>query len=330
MRQDTARMVASELQLTGAGPRGIIRFHGTSMAPFLRDGDDVVLAPVAWPEIRAGDVVTFRLADRFPTYRVVRRHAARLHLRGDGWPERDFRAWPEDVLGRAIARGREGRWLAREDPRWRLWSWLALARYRADTGRRRLRRALGQGYRSLRDRLRGAAPVIVIDGTRPGSPPIAEPLRDLDATTPAARIEVRLTSAQLTTDLADELVRRGVARVVVLAGAEASAAVRGAAAVTTRRRARAARVPIVRVECPLDGEAYAALGETVRGAAVAGVHELGLTGRAAAAVIAGDGGARLKEAVKLAEALRIRLDGPVPVSGSAAKAEGDLLSEILR
>lgn len=104
-------------------------FHGKSMWPFLDEGDDVVVEPVAWEAIRSGDVITCRLDDRFPTYRVVRRRRGKLTLRGDNWPAARFTAWPDDVLGRAVARRRGDQTLSVGDAEWRLRALIAVSRY---------------------------------------------------------------------------------------------------------------------------------------------------------------------------------------------------------
>lgn len=128
MEDTTAHAVARELQLARPGRRAV-SFHGKSMWPFLDEGDDVVVEPVTWEAIRPGDVITCRLDDRFPTYRVVRKRHGRLTLRGDNWPQARFTAWPEDVLGRAVARRRGDRTLSVEEREWRMRATIALGRY---------------------------------------------------------------------------------------------------------------------------------------------------------------------------------------------------------
>lgn len=106
------------------------------MEPFLRDGDGLTVQPVAWTDLRPGDIVTCRLDDRFPTFRIVRKLATKVVLRGDAWPAADFEAWPEDVLGRVVARRRADMELTVGDWQWTARTTLALADDRA----RRLKR----------------------------------------------------------------------------------------------------------------------------------------------------------------------------------------------
>jgi hypothetical protein len=89
------------------------------MLPFLQEGDGLVVRQVDWQDIRLGDVVTYRFADKFPTRRVVRKIDGTLVLWCENWPARRFRAAQRDVLGRVVARERNGSWLKRRDPAWR-------------------------------------------------------------------------------------------------------------------------------------------------------------------------------------------------------------------
>ena len=112
-------MIAKELQLAISSESKTLYFHGMSMHPFLVEGDEVVVEPVRWPDIRIGDIVTYRFEDKFPTRRVVSKNADRVRLWCENWPDRRFGASRSDVLGRAIARKREGRWVTRDHPEWR-------------------------------------------------------------------------------------------------------------------------------------------------------------------------------------------------------------------
>jgi len=159
-----ARLLAKELLLTES--RSSVRFHGHSMSPFLEDGDELLVKAVDWPDVRVGDVLTCRLDERFPTLRVVRKHATKVILRGDNWPFADFEAWPEDVLGRVIARRRDAATLVEHS-----WSWRA-ARSRAladDRLRRMKRRSVALVSRVARGLARRAAEATGELGERPAS-----------------------------------------------------------------------------------------------------------------------------------------------------------------
>jgi hypothetical protein len=111
-------LLAKELQLELSSRGRCLYFHGESMRPFLVEGDEVIVKPVAFRDIRIGDVVTYRFRDRFPTRRVVRTHDRGLDLWCDNWPDLRFSCARDDVLGRAVARGRDGLWVERGGHEW--------------------------------------------------------------------------------------------------------------------------------------------------------------------------------------------------------------------
>lgn len=123
------RLIAKELQLSKSAPGQTHFFHGESMCPLLVEGDEVVVEPVDWSEIRLGDIITYRYLDRFPTRRVVGKTAERLELWCDNWPDRFFSAAAADVLGRATARRRGEEWLSARSWPWRWARWTALSRH---------------------------------------------------------------------------------------------------------------------------------------------------------------------------------------------------------
>ena len=132
------RLAALELQLAHADRR-LAYFHGLTMLPILREGDEVLTEPVRGEAVRIGDVVTYRFADKFPTRRVVAidRSTRRLVIMGDSIPgRREFLVNFDDVLARVVRRRRDGRWLDVRSARWRLQSARVLFRDR-------LRRAPG-------------------------------------------------------------------------------------------------------------------------------------------------------------------------------------------
>jgi hypothetical protein len=126
---EKARLIAKELQVAASAPDRTLYFHGESMRPLLVEGDEVIVQPIAWERIRIGDIVTYRYLDRFPTRRVVRKHADRLDLWCDNRPTRRFSALRQDVLGLATARRRDGSWLCDRDPEWKRARTTALARW---------------------------------------------------------------------------------------------------------------------------------------------------------------------------------------------------------
>jgi hypothetical protein len=124
-----ARLIARELQLAISSAHHTLYFHGESMRPLLIEGDEVVVEPVEWERIRPGDIITYRYRDRFPTRRVIRKSDTGLDLWCDNWPDRSFTAARADVLGRAIARRRDGVWLTVRDREWARARRTAVRRY---------------------------------------------------------------------------------------------------------------------------------------------------------------------------------------------------------
>ena len=108
-------------------------FHGYLMLPLLREGDEVEVDPVAWGDVRPGDVVTYRDRDKFPTRRVVEiRHGSRVFvIMGDSIrPRRSWLVPFEDVIGRVARRRRNGRWMTTRHWRWRFQRAKVLVRHR--------------------------------------------------------------------------------------------------------------------------------------------------------------------------------------------------------
>lgn len=136
MDPDRARLIGKELQVELCSAERSLYFHGTSMLPFLREGDLVIVRPMAWDELRRGDIVTYRNGDKFPTRRVFSKRVDRLSLRCDGWAAFKSRAGRNDILGRVEARFREGRWITMSSSEWRRATRHAMARAWGQTVRR--------------------------------------------------------------------------------------------------------------------------------------------------------------------------------------------------
>jgi hypothetical protein len=131
-RHDELRIAAMEQQLRRSHLEPAY-FHGYLMLPHLREGDEVEVEPVTGGEVRVGDVVTYRDADRFPTRRVMEiRHDERvLVIMGDSVrPRRTWSVSFDDVIARVVRRRRDGTWMTTSDLRWRAQRSRVLTRYR--------------------------------------------------------------------------------------------------------------------------------------------------------------------------------------------------------
>jgi hypothetical protein len=108
-------------------------FHGYLMVPVLREGDEVEVETISWRDVRSGDVVTYRDADKFPTRRVmeIRSDERVFVIMGDGvHPRRQCLIPFDDVVGRVRRRRRNGRWSTTQHWTWRAQRARVLLRYR--------------------------------------------------------------------------------------------------------------------------------------------------------------------------------------------------------
>lgn len=141
--------------------------RGSSMFPFIRDGDVITLGPVrplhpaSGRVARVGDVVAFRHpeTDRLAIHRVVGRRSGALLVRGDNCAAPDGLVALEAVIGRVLRVEREGRIVALgRRPERLLIAWLArygalvpllslLHRVGPASLRRRVSRALAPNHR---------------------------------------------------------------------------------------------------------------------------------------------------------------------------------------
>ena len=86
-----------------------IRATGSSMSPFIRPGDVVVLDPLGRLAPRTGEVVGFlRGPSRLAIHRVVAKQAGVLVMRGDGASVDDGPVLPGDIVGRVRSVHRHG------------------------------------------------------------------------------------------------------------------------------------------------------------------------------------------------------------------------------
>jgi hypothetical protein len=129
MNAAEARAVARELQLHTSDRLDSIRFHGLSLHPFLQENDRVIVEPVAWHDLARGDLITYRLDDKYPTRRAILKSGSRLYLWCENWPSRIFKTTRDEILGRAIARERDGVRIDAQSGEWQSVRRAALARF---------------------------------------------------------------------------------------------------------------------------------------------------------------------------------------------------------
>jgi signal peptidase I len=79
---------------------------GTSMHPFVQDGDILAVRPVSFDQVHQGDIILCRLVNRHLVAHRARQvdHTGRsLLLQGDYLPEPDGRIQAQDVLGKVVS-----------------------------------------------------------------------------------------------------------------------------------------------------------------------------------------------------------------------------------
>jgi signal peptidase I len=94
---ETARMVEEALRLHG---RTVVRIYGRSMYPALRNGERVLVSPVAYDELVVGDLIVFHDGRGLLCHRLIRKANHLLYLKGDTnlWADPPVR-WSQ-ALGR--------------------------------------------------------------------------------------------------------------------------------------------------------------------------------------------------------------------------------------
>lgn len=85
--------------------------RGTSMHPFIRDGDVVTVVPLAGPDPRPGDVAAFVQpgTSGVRVHRIVKVEAGRYFLKGDNAPDVDGALARDMILGLVVRLERGGR-----------------------------------------------------------------------------------------------------------------------------------------------------------------------------------------------------------------------------
>ena len=116
-------------------------FHGKSMLPFLREGDELIVDPIGWENIRIGDIITCRLESKFPTYRVIKKLENKLLLKPDNWPNL-YEAKKEDVLGKVVELKRESYFISYKHWRWHAYTFRVFFRYAIQKLRSRIRKKI--------------------------------------------------------------------------------------------------------------------------------------------------------------------------------------------
>ena len=138
-----------KLAREGAAPPVTICLEGDSMRPLIRRGrDPVTIIPINRP-LQKGDVVLFRLGERYIVHRVWQMKGGMVRTFGDNcWnPEPWF---PEEqVLGLVVRFVRAGRTFRLDTPSARAWGQVWMAIHPVRLCYKRLRAFAGRCYRKI-------------------------------------------------------------------------------------------------------------------------------------------------------------------------------------
>lgn len=138
-----------ELAKEGSAPPVTICLEGDSMRPLIRRGKDpVTIIPLARP-LEKGDVVLFRLGERYIVHRVWKLEDGRVRTFGDNCWNPDPWIPENQVLGLVVKYSRNGKVHRLDTPQARAWgrAWMAIHPIRLCY--KRLRALAGRCYRKI-------------------------------------------------------------------------------------------------------------------------------------------------------------------------------------
>lgn len=120
-------LLAGELVSAGCSLRFVA--HGSSMQPYIQDGDEVLVVPVGFREIRLGDVILARRTQGGAVaHRVIKKHVQgeqpAVTLQGDNASTPDGVIPVEAVIGRVSETCRGGKIIRAGSARAKLYGWL--------------------------------------------------------------------------------------------------------------------------------------------------------------------------------------------------------------
>jgi signal peptidase I len=107
-------------------PNFVLKVRGTSMHPFIRDGETVVISKLDPVDLGVGDVVacSSRSGERFFVHRVVGIErgydGALITVKGDRTPACDGMFWEKEILGVVTSVIGTPVWRRRDNSLWRL------------------------------------------------------------------------------------------------------------------------------------------------------------------------------------------------------------------
>ena len=138
-----------ELAKEGSAPPVTICLEGDSMRPLIRRGKDpVTIIPLARP-LEKGDVVLFRLGERYIVHRVWKLEDGRVRTFGDNCWSPDPWIPQGQVLGLVVKYSRNGKVHRLDTPRAKAWGRVWMAIHPVRLCGKRLRSLAGRCYRKV-------------------------------------------------------------------------------------------------------------------------------------------------------------------------------------
>jgi signal peptidase I len=104
-----------------------VRLKGTSMGPFVRDGDMVIIKKITSDKIRVGDIILYRIGEDFFAHRVLKRIANNLFaLKADAVTGIDRNVRVEEVIGKVVCIARGNRAANLQSSKWYIMNYFVL------------------------------------------------------------------------------------------------------------------------------------------------------------------------------------------------------------
>jgi len=136
----------------GAAPPVTICLEGESMRPLIRRGKDpVTIIPLSRP-LKKGDVVLFRLGEKYIVHRVWKLRGGRVRTFGDNCWRPDPWIPLEQVLGQVVRYSRGAAQHRLDTPQARAWGRVWMAIHPIRLCYKKLRALAGRCYRKIRGR----------------------------------------------------------------------------------------------------------------------------------------------------------------------------------
>ena len=118
----------AELLKTELSANGIVRVRllGTSMGPFIKNGDMAIIKKIEIKDIHIGDVILYHIGEDFFTHRVFKKGNSFLTLKADAVTGVDRYVSFEEVMGKVVAIEKKNRILDLQSSKWRIINYFIL------------------------------------------------------------------------------------------------------------------------------------------------------------------------------------------------------------